>query len=473
MLGYKKYTMLWLGISLCPIPWHHALAVPIVEHLVSTNEYRVPSPAHVASSECLDRPASDKPLSLAEAITIALCNNPQTQAQWHSALSQVNAYGQAQGAYYPDVSGQLGASRDRTIVRNGDNSRSRSSDSGIGINYLLYDFGRRTLAVEQTRQALINANFTYDSALQALVFETINNYFFYQSARAAVESSKDVYHFDSEALKAAKLRYKNGLAAYADVLQAEASLSQSDLNITQTKNNLITAQAALSASMGLAPAENYSIAEYARDPKQEKAFFLNAQQAIDKAKKERPDLIAAAAQVESARLSLESAKRQNLPTISVNAGRTYTPYNPMSYKSANDSISLSVSIPFSVIGYHYNVKQAEETLKAQKLSYKKTQQDIALEVYSAWHNYDTTLKSLEAANQFLASSEEVRKIALGRYKEGIGAFLDILNAQQQYASARQKRNDAIYGVQTSKANLIRAMGVWESDVTKQMASGAP
>jgi outer membrane protein len=58
----------------------------------------------------------------------------------------------------------------------------------------------------------------------------------------------------------------------------------------------------------------------------------------------------------------------------------------------------------------------------------------------------------------LSSAEQSQRVALGRYKAGVGSILDVLNAQSALAGARQQRIQSTFNWNINRAVLAEAMG---------------
>ena len=56
------------------------------------------------------------------------------------------------------------------------------------------------------------------------------------------------------------------------------------------------------------------------------------------------------------------------------------------------------------------------------------------------------------------------RVALGRYKAGVGTILDLLNAQSALASARLQRIQAMLDWNVSRAALAKAVGTLDSSL---------
>jgi len=71
-------------------------------------------------------------------------------------------------------------------------------------------------------------------------------------------------------------------------------------------------------------------------------------------------------------------------------------------------------------------------------------------VWTARADLETATQHLATSKDFLASAEESERVALARYKEGVGSVIDLLTAQATLSSARaqeiQARTDWLLAV---------------------------
>src|SRR5947208_13802926 len=96
-------------------------------------------------------PPSGSPLTLVQAIDIALANNPQTRTAWLSARAAEFAVGSARSAYFPEIDMLANATRARAATP-GAGATTTIVAPSLALTYLLFDFGGRAADVEQARQ---------------------------------------------------------------------------------------------------------------------------------------------------------------------------------------------------------------------------------------------------------------------------------------------------------------------------------
>jgi len=69
----------------------------------------------------------------------------------------------------------------------------------------------------------------------------------------------------------------------------------------------------------------------------------------------------------------------------------------------------------------------------------------------------------------LDSAQQSARVALGRYKAGVGSILDVLNAQSALASARQQRIQSTFNWNISRASLAQAMGSLDAGLLQTLS----
>ena len=83
---------------------------------------------------------------------------------------------------------------------------------------------------------------------------------------------------------------------------------------------------------------------------------------------------------------------------------------------------------------------------------------VALDVWNAYQNLATATQTIRTTADLLASAEQSERVALGRYKAGVGNILDVLNSQSALAAARMQRIQAMLDWRVSRATLAKAVG---------------
>jgi outer membrane protein len=98
---------------------------------------------------------------------------------------------------------------------------------------------------------------------------------------------------------------------------------------------------------------------------------------------------------------------------------------------------------------------------------------VALDVWKAYQSLTTATQSLKTTVDLVASAEQAERVALGRYKAGVGTVLDLLTAQSALASARLQRIQAALDWFVYRATLAQAVGTLDYTLLEPAVEGRP
>lgn len=413
----------------------------------------------VAAMPCELAGVPQAPLSLSDVVERALCNNPQTHEAWANARAQAAQVGISRSANLPSLSASGELSRiesNRAGNTVAGNSYTQKS-AGVSLNYVLYDFGARTASIESAKQVLAAANAAQDTTIQTVFLAAVQAYYQIFATQSAVQAAAEAEKLSLEGLKAATARYEVGAGTPADKLQAQTAHSQAVLNRIQAEGAAKNAQGVLANVIGLDANAPVLIAPPAVQTPDEN-FERDVARLIDDARKNRPDLAAAEAQIKAAQADVEAAKASGKPSLSLTAGLNYsdtTVSDPL--RSTTAGISLAVPL-FTGYNTTYRIKAAQEQVMTRMAQRDLLSQQIALDVWKAYQSLLTGTQSLKSSADLVASAVQSERVATGRYKAGAGNLLEMLTAQSALASARQQNVQALYGWYIAKAALAQAMG---------------
>lgn len=421
------------------------------------------------------------PLTLAQVVDRTLCRNPRSREAWANARVQAAQVGVARAAYLPTLNANAGLKRtwssgrssglggsfgdsdtDTESVRSGFGSSGGSNSynqisAGASLSYLLYDFGARDAALENARQLFEAANATQDRVVQELFFSAIQSYYQVNAAQAALESASEAERSSQSSLDAATARYRVGVATPADRLQAQTAHSQAMLDRIRAEGTLKTARGTLANLMGMDAQRNYALQAAPEAPATE-SFQANVDELIAEARKRRPDLAAAEAQVSAAQADIKAARAANMPKISVGTDLSYLDRESSS-PIRSGSIGLNVTVPlFTGFANTYRIRSAAEQVEARKAARDQIALQIALDVWQAYQSLQTETQSVQTSSDLVTSAVQNADVALGRYKAGVGNIIDVITAQSALATARAQRIQARFNWDIARASLAYAMG---------------
>ena len=459
-------------------------------------------PDSTVSNPCAE-PVPNGALNLLDVVNLALCNNPQTREAWINARVQAAQVGVSQASYLPSPS--LTASGGRSRVDGAPSVYQRSI--GLSLSYLLYDFGARAANLENARQLLNATTATQDSTVQAVFLSAIQVFYQTHATLAALDAARESERAAKESFAAAEARYIAGSATPADKLQAQTAYSQATLNRITADGSMKNAKGALANMLGLDANRNVPLAavnsfsaerssfikphtspvkfdvandktagnhisqaKTATDAEEAEALKISGRDVaalIEEARQRRPDLYAAAAQAKAAEANVDAVRAAGKPTISLTASTNQSNSAGVASRGSSAGITLSVPI-FSGFAPTYRIRAAEAQAEAKNTQLERLRLQVALDVWTAYQNLTTATQSLRSTADLLNSAEQSERVALGRYKAGVGSMLDVLNAQSALSSARQQRIQSTFNWNISRATLAQAMGSLDASLLQAL-----
>jgi outer membrane protein len=407
-------------------------------------------------------------LTLGDVVDLALRNNPQTQISWANARAAAAAYGGSKSLYYPTIDADVGVTHLKSSPTFSNDSVLRPSltqtnyGPTVSVSWLIADLGGRAGTIESARQALIAANWTHNATIQNVVLQVESAYFNYMANKGLVISERLSVKEAQTSLESTQERQRVGLATVADVLQAKTALSQASLTLESTEGDLQTTRGALALAMGLPANVPYDIdatPATAVGPATDSVEAL-----IEQAVKSRPDLASAEAEYRQAVGNVRAARGNLFPSLQVTGtgGRTYVETLPGG--ATNYSVRLGLEIPiFSGFSRQFAVRQARAEADAALGRAASVKQQVEFQVFSSYYALQTAARRVNTADDLLASAQASEEAALGRYRAGVGLFVDLLTAQSALASARSQQVQARWVWQTTLAQLAHDTGVLDTN----------
>jgi outer membrane protein TolC len=404
-------------------------------------------------------PAEDRPLSLPELTELALQNNPRTRLAWYATRAEAAGIGIEKSDDLPRITADILGQRSETGSQTGNqNPWLTRYGPALTLSYLLYDFGAGDSRVKAAEYRALAAALAQNRVLQDVVLQVEQAYYRYLGFEALVRSNELFLKSVKTSLDATQRRREGGLATAADVYRAETQVAQAELNLTRSKGELEKARGTLASAVGLPVNSRVRIQSFQGEPRiREISESLN--NILDRAKANRPDLIAAEAQTRSARAQADAASKSGLPTLTVTAttGRTF--YNDDRPFTDTNSVLLNLNIPlFTGFNQTYTVRQAEARAAQAEASRDALVRQAELEVWQSYYDVQTAADGVSTTAVQLRAAQQTAEATLARYQGGFGSLLDLITAQVDESNARVQRIQSFLDWFTAVARLNYAIG---------------
>lgn len=441
----KKYVLL---IAVCCLAWPAAAWDPLGTHKVA------------APKGCIDKNPATQELTLDDLIQIGLCTNPALSAGYMGVKASESGLGMARSEYLPTVVVSGTGNITGTKVEGGSYTQGEPYSGRADASWLLFDFGGRMARAGSARAYVEAARHNYDANVQQMVLSVQSAYLNLLAAQESLTSAQASLDTYKQSYDEAQKRYKLGMVSLSDKLQARTQYETAVLAVVQAENLLKQYSGTLAILVNLPPNTEIKLLKPTYTDDTIAIEKDDIQGLMEIALEERPELRAQQSTQEAAKKDLTASRVSVLPSISANASAVYNDnWKHHAPYTLNNAAGLSVSMPlFTGFANTYEIQQAAYKYKQQQRNTESLKLQIENEVWQAYQNYKTAVRSYEISQAVLESAEESHRVAFRYYEVGKGDILTLLNAVSHLASARQSKITAFYNVLLSKANLYRSIG---------------
>ncbi len=421
------------------------------------NKYDLNSPKNCLEADIV---LSQK-VSLIDLIKIGICNNPSLNADYMIYKESKENLKASKSEYFPKI--DLSSSINKQSFKN-KNEKSKENNPyniNLGLSMLLYDFGGRSARIDSFKSYLANSGFNYNTALQNLILSIHIAYFELLGAKEDLLSAKANETMYKKSYDEASRKYEVGLAALNDKLQTKTSYEQSKLKVIEMENAVKQYEGNLAIILNLSPQTTFMLKE---PPKDRDLTALNKEDTLDKiieqAIKERTEIKAQEENINVANLSLQELRASRYGSLSLSAESGYNNSWKDEYNYKRDNvIGVNYRLPlFTGFETSHKISSAKHKRQQERYLLDDIKNKIKNEVWSAYHDYNTALKSYEVSKELLKSAKENERVAFKSYEVGQTDIINLLTAESQLADARDTVVNAFYTVLISKATLYRSIG---------------
>jgi len=283
------------------------------------------------------------------------------------------------------------------------------------------------------------------------------------SQRAQVENAQAVYH-------QAEVRKEAGTNARIDVTRTLVELQGQQQRLTALESDLRKQKLALARLIGLPLDRELILSDaLAFNPPPVPDAAASVQQAFQK----RWDLKAAESQVRAAELVVSAAHAERLPSASLTADYGVLGSSPISNHGVY-SVVGAVNMPLYQGGrVKADIEQAEATLHQRQAELADQRGRVEQEVRTALIELETAIGEVRLAESNRGLANETLRQARDRFNAGVTTTVEVVQAQEQVASAESDYFNALFAFDLARISLARAMGEAETDLPTLLAGGRP
>lgn len=454
-------------------------------YVPQVKEAQVPPPLELPAPLQALPDVPNRPLAANEAVTIALVHQPQIKISVANVEFSKGFLRQESAALLPTVnsvinytgstpfsgSGTSGGSTGATTTSSSALSGVQVGQTGgvspfsgyqmnVIVSQLVFDFNHTRDLVRQARAQYQSAAIDYTRAQADLALQVKLAFYTYaQNARLVTVNEKNV-SVQQQHLTMAKELFQAGTGLPSDVVRAQTAVSDAIFNLTQARANALNSRVNLANIMGIDP----RIPINASDEAEPEIDIVPAEKLYDQALKDRPEIHKAESDVEASQYGLSAAGTSNAPILTSNSGwfgRDNQLPPGSSYFNTGLTLNINLYNGGETLGL---IEQAQANKKKAVAQLDYVREVVISNVSSSYLNYVTAKQKMDASEAEMSNAQEALRLTEGRFKAGVGIFLEVLDAQSALLQAATNRVNARSALDQAKASLAHAIGLqnWSS-----------
>jgi len=375
------------------------------------------------------------------AIKEAIAGNPGLEAAQASLRQSQDNLRAGYGIFYPQIDADFDATRQRfSPEKLGQNSPGNIFNLftlGATVSYALDIFGGERRTIESLKAQTDFQRYTAAATYLALTGNITNTVIARAAYSAEIDATAQIIGMQREQIEVADAQAQAGIIPYSNILSLRTQLSATEAALPLLKQKLSQSEHLLAILAGHVPAQ------WSAPPLELADLTLPRDLPVtlpSELVRQRPDILAAEAQLHSASANIGVATAALFPSFTLNG--TYG-QNGSSISGLFGSQNAFWSVGADLVAPLFEGGTLRFKRKAAIEAYRQTLANYRQTVLGAFAQVADTLRALEhdaellqAQSQELDTAGEALRLTQINYQAGTVNYLAVLSANNQYFQAR-------------------------------------
>ncbi len=333
------------------------------------------------------------------------------------------------------------------------------ADVNVGLSSFELDFWGRVASLSEAAKASYLATEQAERAFRlTLVSSVADAYLSLSEAQERLVLAQSAMETRAQTRELVDRRRQAGLAGDLDYLQADAAFEGARAEVSALMRQQSAARNYLRALVGTEPRDLPAGKALA-----EQGIALDQQADLpSQVLVRRPDVLVAEQRLLAANANIGAARAAFFPRIALtaSAGTASREIDGL-FKSGSDAWSFTPSISLPIFDYGRNSSNLDLATVRKNIAvadYERTVQQAFREVADLLVARDQLAEQLKAVEAQERSQQRAADIAQARYRQGVGSFLEVLDAQRQLFAVQQSLIQVRRVMWSAAAQLYKALG---------------
>jgi len=370
----------------------------------------------------------------------AIAGNPTLQAAQASLRQSQDNLRAGYGVFYPQLNAGFDATRQKSLLANLGGRRVFSIFNLFTlqgtVSYALDVFGGERRAVESLGAQVDFQRYEVKGTYLALSGNIVNTIIAQAAYREQIKAAEQIISIDREQVGISEAQWEAGTVPFSNVLSLRSQLAADEATLPPLRQKLSQTEDLLATLTGHTPAEYVQPqVDWADLTLPVKLPLTLTSELVH----QRPDILAAEAQLHSAGAEIGVATAALFPSFTLSGayGVSNTSFSDLFKNSSIWSLGSGVATPLFHGGtLWYNRQAAIEGYNQSLANYRQTVLSAFAQVADTLRALEHDAETLQAQSQALSTSEEALRLVKANYQAGTANYLQVLLADDQYHQAR-------------------------------------
>jgi len=397
-------------------------------------------------------------LKLVEAQNLPLLENRLT------AKIQSNQYYRSVAEILPDIEGTYNQSRFQGVVQIFGSQTIPVYQTRLvpqlTARWLINPGGYDVFNALAARQRAKEAKIQVQATTQEQMTQAASDYFQLIAAGIQVSNAKVNIQEAQSQVALSEARLKAGVGTKLDLVRSKTQLLQREQGLISAENTLAQAQQTLLSLLNLDPDIELIPPQVAAQPHPLVPLTVNTEQLTARAVANNPNLKAVDAEIKALGFDAKATLSKLVPSVTLQTYINGTgPEIDKLGLGRFGGFTLQANL-FDKLGTAIPLDYRTRRLQVQRKVLERQQQlrDIQTQVIKAYLDSRAAAKAIFVTQNGLAEAQEAHRLAIGRFRAGLGINVDVLNAQTALAAARVSVVNAILDFNTAQVALLNSLG---------------
>lgn len=308
---------------------------------------------------------------------------------------------------------------------------------------------------QASREGLRTARDEQENTQDSVAAQVAKTYLAALRTKARVESAESNVELAQALLDLAENQKAAGTGTGIDVTRARVQLSNEQQMLLVARNDHRRASRELLRAMDLRLSTELELTDELSYHPQD---LIPAEQALETALAERADWQAQQRRNNVARLNYQATKWERLPSVAA-FGNYGTIGNEINGSFPTRTYGVRLNVPI-FDGGRVDARRAESSslVRQEQIRGEDLREQIELEIRLALDVLESASEQVTVAREGLGLADAELAQARRRFKAGVTNSLEVTDAQNRLARARDNRIAALFGYESARLDLGQAIG---------------